>query len=75
MIDLISRNSKEIKTNSTFNWVLFKVLLVLLHCSHTASVNQFTESLQVCDGLVNQLGVSGDALQPEHRAEHLTALC
>lgn len=61
---LISKKSKQVKTNNTFNWVLFKVLLVLLHRSHTAGVNQFTKSLQVCYGFVNQLRVSGDGLQP-----------
>lgn len=37
---------------------------MLLYCSHTAVVYQFPQSLQVCDGLIHQLRVTGNRLQP-----------
>lgn len=52
------------KESQTFNWVLFKVFFVLLHRRHTAGVNQLSKPLQICDGFVHQLRVSGDGLQP-----------
>lgn len=55
---------KTQKHNDTFNWLLLELLLVLLHCSHTAAMNQLPESLQVCYRFVHQLCVPGDGLQP-----------
>lgn len=64
--NMLISNKPKTDRHYTFHWVLFKLLLVLLHCSHTAGVNQFAESLQVSYGFVNQLRVSGDGFQPEH---------
>lgn len=51
----------------TFHRVLLHLLLVLLHRRNAAGVNQLPESLQVSDGFVHQLRVSGDGFQPEHK--------
>lgn len=48
----------------TFHGVFFHVLLVLLHCSNTGVVQEFPQSLQVCNGLIHQLRVTGNRLQP-----------
>lgn len=57
----------QIKKKITFNWVVFEMLLMLLHRSHAAGMNQFSESLQISYGFVNQLRVSGDGLQPRNK--------
>lgn len=48
----------------TLAGVLFELLLILLHCGHTAVVNQLAQALQVSHGLIYQLGIACYALQP-----------
>lgn len=59
----------------TFNWVLFKMLLVLLHCSRAARMNELTEPLQVCYGFVHQLRVSGNGFQPGQKEIRIFQNC